>query len=87
MPTKVVTVYGQDGCSFCMRATAYLAQRGFTYEYKNLTQNPELQGEFIERTAGATTVPQIFVGDDKIGGYDDLVALPLSALQAKVGGA
>lgn len=87
MPKKLVTIYGKDNCIYCIRACQYLAQRGFGYDYRNLSQDQSLQDEFVQRTDGATTVPQIFVGEDRIGGYEDLRSLPLGDLQAKIGGA
>lgn len=86
MPKNIVTIYGQDGCAYCVRACTFLAQRGYAYDYRNLTNDTLLQAEFTERTGGATTVPQIFIGEELIGGHDDLIALPAAMLQAKIAG-
>lgn len=86
MPTKTFTVYGRDDCPFCVKATAHLAQRNMAYDYLNTTQNPTHLKDLKRRLPTATTLPQIFVGQEYIGGFTELVALPISALQAKVGG-
>jgi glutaredoxin 3 len=86
MPKKLVTIYGRDACVYCIRACQYLAQRGIAYDYRNLTKDPLLTDEFNERTKGAVTVPQVFIGEEHIGTYEALVAMPLVELQAKVAG-
>lgn len=67
-----VKLYSKDSCSFCMRAKMLLEQQGVAFEYIDLTGDIEAQQELATRT-GRMTMPQIFVGDELIGGFEDLV--------------
>lgn len=66
------TLYSKENCSFCLRAKALLEQHGVDFEYIDLTGDIDAQRELAERT-GRMTMPQIFVGDELIGGFEDLV--------------
>lgn len=66
------TLYSKDSCSFCLRAKVLLEQQGVDFEYVDLTGDIEAQRSLAERT-GRMTMPQIFVGDELIGGFEDLV--------------
>jgi glutaredoxin len=70
--TASATVYGRMGCGFCVRAKILLEQSGAEVEYVDLTEHIDEQRTLSERT-GMYTMPQVFVGDELIGGYDDLV--------------
>ncbi|MCK5934639.1 glutaredoxin 3 [Fulvimarina manganoxydans] len=70
-----VTIYTRQFCGFCSRAKTLLDQKGVTYEEKDATASPQLRQEMIERAKGASTFPQIFVGETHVGGCDDLFAL------------
>lgn len=73
MPT--VTMYSTQVCPYCMRAEALLKARGVQQIEKILIDtNPERRAEMMERT-GRRTVPQIYIGDTHVGGFDDLSAL------------
>ena len=62
-------------CPFCVRAEMLLKQRGVTEINKILIdREPEQRAIMMERT-GRRTVPQIYIGDTHVGGYDDLAAL------------
>jgi glutaredoxin 3 len=82
---KSVTVYTADPCARCAKAKALLAKRGVAFEEVNLTKDPVGRAELAQRT-GLMTFPQIVVGEDTIGGLDDLEAAAgdgrLSALLA-----
>jgi glutaredoxin 3 len=74
MPAQVV-MYSTAVCPFCQRAEALLRARGVTeIEKIRVDLDPARRDEMIQRT-GRRTVPQIFVGDRHVGGYDDLSAL------------
>jgi glutaredoxin 3 len=66
------TLYTKDSCSFCMRAKMLLDQNGVDYEYVDLTGNIDGQVDLARRT-GRMTMPLVFVGDELIGGFEDLV--------------
>ena len=70
-----VTIYTRQFCGFCSRAKTLLDQKGVAYEEKDATASPQLRQEMIQRAKGASTFPQIFVGETHVGGCDDLFAL------------
>ena len=70
-----VTMYTTAVCPFCVRAEMLLKQRGVNeIEKIRIDQDPEQRALMMERT-GRRTVPQIYIGDTHVGGYDDLAAL------------
>lgn len=72
-----VLIYSQMFCGYCSAARALLDEKGVGYEDIDITMKPQLRLELRERT-GRRTVPQIYIGDRHIGGYDDLAALDAS---------
>lgn len=68
----VATLYSKDSCSFCVRAKMLLEQSAVDFEYVDLTGDIDAQVELAKRT-GRMTMPQVFVGDELIGGFEDLV--------------
>ena len=70
-----ITMYTTATCPYCIRAERYLNSKGVTEIAKiRVDLDPSLRLAMMERT-GRRTVPQIYVGDVHIGGYEDLVAL------------
>lgn len=70
-----VTMYTSAVCPFCVRAEMLLKQRGVTEIDKiRIDLDPEQRVTMMERT-GRRTVPQIYIGDTHVGGYDELAAL------------
>jgi len=70
-----VTMYSTAVCPYCVRAEALLKQRGVTAIDKiRIDQDPDERDRMIERT-GRRTVPQIYIGERHVGGFDDLAAL------------
>lgn len=79
-------MYGTGFCPYCQRAEALLTARGVDQiEKVRVDLEPERLDEMVTRT-GRRTVPQIFIGDTHVGGFDDLSTLDrdgkLSALLA-----
>jgi glutaredoxin 3 len=72
--TPKVTVYSKDYCPYCDRAKALLKSKGVAFEAIELQNHP---GEFekLKARTGMMTVPQIFIGEELIGGYTDMAAL------------
>jgi glutaredoxin 3 len=70
-----VLIYTKTTCPFCVRAKALLAKKGAAFQEIEITDNPALRSEMIEKAKGRTTVPQIFINGQHIGGCDDLHAL------------
>ncbi len=71
-PTPVM--YTQALCGYCSAARKLLNSKGVNFTEINVTLNTSRRREMIERS-GRRTVPQIFIGDRHIGGYDDMAAL------------
>ena len=70
-----ITIYSSDYCPFCHRAKALLRSRGVSeWEEIVVDGRPDLRAAMTER-AGRTSVPQIFIAGQHIGGCDDLHAL------------
>lgn len=69
-----VTIYSTDYCGYCRAAKRFFEQKGVPYEEIDLSGDDAGRAALQQRT-GRTTVPQIFVGDVHVGGYDDLRAL------------
>lgn len=70
-----VEIYTKWGCPYCVRAKALLDGKGVAYEEYDITMGGPKRQEMLERAPGATTVPQIFVNDQALGGCDDVHAL------------
>lgn len=70
-PAKA-TLYSKDSCSFCIRAKILLEQAGVDFKYVDMTGDIDAQIELSQRT-GRLTMPQVMVGDELIGGFEDLV--------------
>ena len=69
-----VSMYSTVICPYCMRAERLLHQKGVQVNKILVDQHPEELEKMIEIT-GRRTVPQIFIGNHHVGGYDDLVEL------------
>lgn len=67
-------IYTKDYCSYCQRAKELLNLKGVAYIEYDVTRDNLLENQMRQR-ALRTTVPQIFIGDQHIGGCDDLFAL------------
>jgi len=74
-PTPGVEIYTKWGCPYCYRAKALLEDKGVVLTEYDVTMGGPKRAEMIARAPGATTVPQIFINGQHIGGCDDLLAL------------
>ena len=73
--TKPITIYATGACPYCIQAERLLASKGVTEITKiRIDVDPAKREEMMVRT-GRRTVPQIYIGDHHVGGYDDLAAL------------
>jgi glutaredoxin 3 len=69
-----IEIYTTPTCPYCHAAKALLADKGA--EYTEITVlDPSLREAITERANGRRTVPQIFIDDAHVGGYDDMAAL------------
>jgi glutaredoxin 3 len=69
-----IVIYTRQFCSYCSMAKRLLEQRGLAYVEHDATGKPEVRAEMIQRSNGGMTFPQIFIGEQHIGGCDDLYA-------------
>ncbi len=69
-----VKIYTTRICPYCFAAKRLLAARGISYEEIDVSGDERARAWLVEAT-GRRTVPQIFFGDEPIGGYDELAAL------------
>ena len=72
-----VALYATAWCGYCAAARALLRQKGVEFREIDVDEDPKLREEMHSRS-GRRTVPQVFIGEQHIGGYDDLKALDLS---------
>ena len=79
---KPVRVYSTLICPYCVRAKLLLKERGIAFEGIDVTGDPTAR-RWLVQTTGRRTVPQIFIGDEPIGGFDELRALDRSGELAK----
>ncbi|MEQ1438813.1 glutaredoxin 3 [Fontimonas sp. SYSU GA230001] len=71
---KAVRMYSTHYCPFCVMAKRLLSAKGVQVEEIRVDDAPERRDEMV-RITGRRTVPQIFVGETHVGGFDDLHAL------------
>ncbi len=71
-----VVIYTTTHCPYCVRARNLLDKKGVSYTEYRVDEKPELRPE-MEKRAGRTSVPQIFIDDFHVGGYDDMVDMDL----------
>ncbi len=68
-----VTVYTTDPCSFCVRVKQLLNARGIAFEEINLAKDPDGRAQLLAKT-GMMSFPQVLVGDELVGGFQETVA-------------
>ena len=86
MPMAEVELYTTPFCPYCVRARALLDRKGVAFTDIDITEEPGQRAEMIRRAGGRTSVPQIFIGGEHIGGSDELVALDRAGeLDVKLG--
>ncbi len=70
-----IEIYSTPMCPYCDRAKNLLKRKGAAYTEINLWEEESRREEMVKRAGGRMTVPQIFIDDEHIGGFDDLYAL------------
>ena len=75
---KTVEIYTTPFCGFCKAAKRLLERKGVSYSEIDVSVAPARRQEMTQRAKGRRTVPQIFVGQQHVGGFDDLYALEQS---------
>lgn len=80
-----VEIYCTKHCPFCVRARTLLQKKGVAFTEYAIDEQPELRPE-MEKRSGRTSVPQIFIDDFHVGGFDDLMELDVDdELDPKLG--
>ena len=69
-----IQVYTTQWCPYCHAVKALLDRKGVTYEEVD-ARDPDTRSAMIQRAHGRRTVPQVFVGDQHLGGYTEVAAL------------
>ena len=69
-----IEIYSTEYCPYCTRARMLLDSKGVSYTELRVDQDLDLRNE-MERRSNRTSVPQIFIGNRHIGGFDDLAEL------------
>ena len=81
-----ITLYTSAICGYCVAAKNFLRSRGLQWDEIRIDLDPAERERMVARTR-RTSVPQIFIGDTHVGGYDDMMALHRAGrLDALLGG-
>lgn len=75
---KSVEIYTTPFCGFCFAAKRLLTEKGISFSEIDVSRDPAIRQEMIQRARGGRTVPQIFVGETHVGGCDELYMLERS---------
>ncbi|MEO1581265.1 MAG: glutaredoxin 3 [Pseudomonadota bacterium] len=67
-----ITVYSKDYCPYCAAAKALLERKGVEFEVIDVSADQAQLSRMLERSSGRRTVPQIFIDELHVGGFDDL---------------
>lgn len=70
-----IEIYTTPWCSYCLAAKRLLEAKGAAYAETDVSRDPAMRSEMMQRASGRRTVPQIFIGERHVGGADDLHAL------------
>lgn len=78
MSAPDIVMYSTGWCPYCVRAKSLLERKGLAYREIKVDEDPAERDIMLSRSGGRRTVPQIFIGDRHVGGFDDLYALERS---------
>lgn len=65
-------IWSRDNCPYCVEAKRLLECSNISYEERNISSNTWTKEQLLQAVPDAKTVPQIFLGEEYIGGYTDL---------------
>ena len=68
----IIEIFSAPDCGYCRRAKELLEARGFAYEELDIAAEPAHREDLQRRLPRARAIPQIFIGGEHIGGYEDL---------------
>jgi len=75
MNSPDVVMYSTAFCGYCQRARNLFERKGAAVREIKIDEDARERDAMLKKSGGRRTVPQIFIGDRHIGGYDDLAAL------------
>ena len=78
-----ITVYTTEPCGYCRQAKALLSKRGLEFDEINLALDADGRAELASRT-GMMTFPQVIIGDQLVGGFDELLVADRSGLLSEL---
>jgi glutaredoxin 3 len=78
MSAAPVVMYSTAYCGYCQRARNLLERKGVAVQEIKVDEDARERETMLQRSGGRRTVPQIFIGERHVGGYDDLAALDRS---------
>jgi glutaredoxin 3 len=73
-----VVIYGDEYCAYCAAARMLFTRKGIAFEDVVVSKDPARFDEMLAKSGGRRTIPQIFIGDVHVGGFDDLSSLDRS---------
>src|SRR5512145_2135479 len=73
--TTEIVMYSTAWCGYCQRARGLLERKGAPVREIKIDEDPRERDVMLQRTGGRRTVPQIWIGERHVGGFDDLAAL------------
>jgi len=79
-----IIIYSSNNCGYCELAKNLLDSLNYQYQDINIQEIPDKRDEMLKRSNGKRTVPQIFISDLHVGGYDDLNKLHLQGKLAEL---
>ncbi|OZB60865.1 MAG: glutaredoxin 3 [Lysobacterales bacterium 14-68-21] len=82
-----IEVYSTAVCPYCVAAKNLLKSKGLDWTEVRIDMDPTQRDTMLARSGGRRTVPQIFINDQHVGGFDDLVAADRSGKLAELLGA
>ena len=65
-------IYGTDSCNYCRKAKQLLMAHDKAYTFIDVSESEDITAAFFNRFPGVSTVPQIVLGEEHIGGYVEL---------------
>ena len=69
-----IDIYTTAMCPYCVSAKQFLARKGLDFREVRVDLEADRRQEMLARSGGRRSVPQIFINDSHVGGFDDLVA-------------
>ena len=74
---KNIIIYSSNNCGYCELAKSLLKSLNYQYQEINIQETPDKRDEMLRKSNGRRTVPQIFISEFHVGGYDELNRLHL----------